>query len=327
MKFWTLLVTLACLASGASIPVNGLLLYYTFDQSSLLGGNQMKDRSPYGYTIAASGTIQLVNDRFGNPNSAVSMDGSYYFSRPMPDTTVNKMTAGDFSMGFVMQTTVSSGAMSDRMDIMGMGDPYNNGFFLSLHGNRMRIFLGNHGYYDSPDSLNDGIWHIITAVRSQGSVSLYVDGKSVDNGAYTDSIKPESNQFVIGRHGTKIESFYKGKLDDAFFYARALGPDEVLALYRILSGITFTLAAPADTFSTTVKPFFKWRSLTNAIAYALEVSNDSLFGNPAVSVPLNDTSCTLPQSLSAGRYYMHLGANFDDRSPFFFGDPHAFVVR
>jgi hypothetical protein len=245
----------------------------------------------------------------------------------MPDTTVSKMSAGDFSMGFAMQTTAPSGEMDGRMDIMGMGDPYNTGYFLSLHDNRIRIFLGDHGYYDSPDSVNDGAWHVITAVRWQGNVCLYIDGKAVDCGAYTDSIAPGTNQFVIGKHGTKAESFYKGRLDDAFFYGRALDPNEVMALYRTLSGISFTLAAPADTFGAAIKPFFKWRSVTNAIAYALEVGNDSLFGNPAVSIPINDTSCTLPQSLSAGRYYMHIGANFDDRSPFFFGDPHAFVVK
>jgi hypothetical protein len=237
------------------------------------------------------------------------------------------MDTGDFSMGFAMQTTAPSTEMTGRMDIMGMGDPYNNGFFLSLHDNRIRIFLGNHGYFDSPDTLDDGKWHIVTAVRSQGNVFLYVDGKMSDSGAYTDDITPIVKDFVIGKHGTKNESYYKGLLDDAFFYDRALGTDDVINLYRALSGITFTLAAPADTFASGSRPSFLWRSLTNAIAYACEVSNDSLFGAPAVSIPLNDTSCMLPQPLSAGRYYVHIGANFDDRSPFFFGDPHAFVVR
>ena len=327
MKFWTLLVTFVCAASAASVPVNGLLMYYTFDSSSVIGGNQIRDRSPYGFTITSSGGIQLVNDRFGSPKSALLMDGSYYFNRLMPDTTVAKMDAGDFSMGFVMQTTAPTTTMDGRMDIMGMGDPYNNGFFLSLNNNRIRIFLGNHGYYDSPDSVNDGIWHVVTAVRSQGNVSLYIDGELRDNGAYTNSITPIINYLVIGKHGTKNLTYYKGRLDDAFFYARALGPDEVLTLYRILSGITFTLTAPADTFGTGTKQSFAWRSLTNAIAYAIEVGTDSIFNKPSISVPLNDTSYTLSQPLSAGRYYMHIGANFDDRSPFFFGNPHTFVVR
>ncbi|MDD5674638.1 MAG: hypothetical protein PHC61_10770 [Chitinivibrionales bacterium] len=327
MKFRLILITFAWVASGASIPVNGLLQYYTFDALSLLGGNQIKDRSLYGYTITASGAIQLVNDRFGNPTSAVLMDGSYFFNCLMPDTTVSKMIAGDFSMGFAMKATASSGSMTGRMDIMGMGDPYNNGFFLSLNNNRIRIFLGNHAYYDTPDTINDGLWHVITAVRSQGNVYLYIDGQLSDNGAYTGSITPIVNSFVIGKHGTKNESFYHGLLDDAFFYNKALAPDEVTMLYGTLSGVTFTLAAPADTFSTGIKPFFAWYSLTNAIDYAFEVSKDSLFSMPAVSVPLSDTFYTLSQPLSAGRYFMHIGANFDDRSPFFFGDPHSFIVK
>jgi hypothetical protein len=327
MKFWTLLMTLICAASGASLPVNGLLMYYSFDSSSMTGTNQIKDLSPYNYSITSSAAVQLVNDRFGTRKSAVSMDGSYYFSRTMPDTTVAKMIDGDFTMGFMMRTTASSSEMSGRMDIMGMGDPYNSGFFLSLHDNRIRIFLGNHGYYDTRDSLNDGTWHMVAAKRFQGAVTLYIDGKASDSGAYTGSIDPKTSVFTIGKHGIKDESYYKGLLDDAFFYDKALASDDISTLYKILSGITFTLTTPSDTFSTGSKPFFTWRSIPNSIAYAVEVGNDSLFSAPGISVPLTDTTFTLSQSLSSGRYYMHIGANFDDRTPFFFGEPHAFVVR
>ena len=326
MKPTLLIALLISMAGGAVVPQAGLRFYYTLDQQTT-SGSTIKDMSRNGYNLTSSGPVQLAADRFSNAGSALKMDGTYHLSALLPDTTVHAMTdTNDFTFGIAFNTTATSASMSSRMDIAGLGDPYNNGIFLSMHDNRLRIFLGNHGYYDTPDMLNDGKWHIAIAVRSQGAVFLYIDGKLSDQGAVTGEVYPISDSLMIGKHGIKGESYYIGLLDDVFYYTRAFSADEASTLYRTLSGVPVSFITRADTV-TGPRPTIAWHTVPSAIAYAFEIGTDSLFANPFVSIPLDDTTLTVPQAIAAGRYFLRVGCNFDDRSPFVFPDWHAIVVK
>lgn len=316
----TLLIVLLCMgASGANIPKTGLLFYYQFNNSTVTGVTA-RDQSGNGLNLTSSAPIQL-----GDSNSCLSMNGTYYLSIGLPDSTIHAMTDSDFTFGFTFNTTTSSGSMSDRMDMAGTGDPYNTGVFLSFTNDRVRIFLGNHGYYDTPDSLDDGKWHSAIAVRYQGVVNLYIDGISVDNGAVLGSLYPGTDTFTVGKHGIKNESYFIGLLNNVFYYTVGFSAGDVANLYKDFTSAPIVFIPPFDTFLV-AQPKFAWHSLTNAIAYAFEVSRDSLFTNPFVSVPLDDTTLTVPTALSAGRYFMHVGYNSDDRSPFFFSDSYPIVI-
>jgi hypothetical protein len=283
--------------------------------------------SANGYHLTSSGPVQLAADRFSNAKSALKMDGTYHLSALLPDSTVHAMTdKNDFTFGVAFNTTAPSASMSGRMDIAGVGDPYNSGVFLSMQDNRIRIFMGNHGYYDTPELLNDGKWHVAIAVRSQGAVFLYVDGKLSDQGAVMGEVYPVSDSLMIGKHGIKDESYYIGLLDDVFYYTRAFSADEASTLYRTLSGVPVSFSTRIDTFAV-AQPTIAWHTVPSAIAYAFEIGTDSLFANPFVSIPLDDTTLTVPQAIAAGRYYLRVGCNYDDRSPFVFSDWHAIVVR
>jgi hypothetical protein len=326
MKSVLVIAAIVWLASGATLPTDNLRVYYTFD-SSTVNLSTVTDMSGHGYTLTSSQAVGLCPDRFSRSNGALLMNGSYYLSVSLPDSVIHAMTdENDFTFGIMFNTTATSTSMTGRMDIAGMGDPYNNGIFLSMHNNRLRIFLGNHGYYDTKDSLNEGKWHSAIAVRSQGAVFLYIDGVLDDQGAVIGSIYPVSDAFVIGRHGIKNESYYRGMLDDVFYYTRAFSADEISMLYRVLTGATISFATQIDTFRVP-QPSFAWRPVKNAIAYALEIGKDSLFTMPFLSVPLEDTAYIVPQAIPAGNYFMRVGCNFDDRSPFFFLNWHSFVVK
>ena len=326
MKPTLLIALLISMASGAVIPQAGLRFYYTFDQQTM-SGSKIKDMSRNGYDLTSSGPVQFAADRFSNTGSALKMDGTYHLSALLPDTTVHAMTdTNDFTFGIAFNTTAPSTSMEGRMDIAGLGDPYNNGVFISMQDTRLRIFLGDHGYYDTSDTLNDEKWHIAIVVRSQGAVFLYIDGKLSDQGAVTGEVYPVSDSLMIGKHGIKNESFYIGLLDDVFYYTRAFSADEASTLYRTLSSVAVSFATRIDTF-TVPRPTIAWHAVPSAIAYALEIGTDSLFTKPFVSIPLDDTTLTVPQAIAAGRYYLHVGCNYDDRSPFVFSDWHTIVVK
>jgi len=327
MKSWILVAIAATLAAGKTLPIpaDSLCFFYTFDDSSIVD-TLLKDVSGNGYNLIATKKPTMVNDRLGVPQSAVSMDGTWYFAGPIDTTLLSKMTTGDFTLGLMFKTTATTGTMDQRMDIAGMGDPYNSGLFLSLNDNDIRVFLGDHGYYDTPTALNDGAWHFVAATRQSGAVNVYVDGKSVVQGAYTASIQPIEDTFTIGKHGIKNETYYVGQLDDVFYYNRALSATEILDANATLSGFTVTLIQSTDTF-TVAKPVFTWHAVPLTVAYAIEVDTSTKFLNPLISVPSNDTTITIPQPLSAGSYYVRIGCNFDDRSPFVFAVPTTFVVK
>jgi Concanavalin A-like lectin/glucanases superfamily len=326
MKPTLLIALLISMAGAAVVPQAGLRFYYSFDQQTV-SGSKIKDLSGNGYDLTSSGPMKFSTDRFFNAGGALKMDGTYHLSALLPDSTVHAMTdQNDFTFGIAFNTTAPSTSMSGRMDIAGLGDPYNSGVFLSLHDNRLRIFLGNHGYYDTPDTLNDGKWHIAIAVRSQGAVFLFIDGKLSDQGAVTGEVYPGTDSLMIGKHGIKDESFYIGLLDDVFYYTRALSADDASTLYRLLSGAFVSFTTRIDTF-TVAQPTIAWHAVPNAIAYAFEIGTDTLFTNPFVSIPLDDTTLTVPQAVAAGKYYLRVGCNYDDRSPFVFPDFHAIVVK
>jgi hypothetical protein len=328
MKPWMIVATIVSLAAGRSLPLpqDSLLFYYTFNDSSVVD-TLVKDFSGNGHNLIATKKPTLVADRLGNPQSAVSMDGTWYIAGGIDTALLNKMTAGDFTFGLMFQTTATSGTMTARMDIAGMGDPYNSGLYLSFNNNDIRIFLGNHGYYDSPTALNDGAWHFVAATRQSGNVTLYVDGAvATAGGAYTASLAPIEGTFVIGKHGIRKESYYTGLLDDIFFYNRALSATEILDANETFSGFGVTMIQASDTF-TVAKPAFLWHAVPKTIAYAIEVDTSTQFTNPLVSVPSNDTAITIPRSLAAGTYYLRVGCNFDDRSSFVFATPTIFIVK
>jgi hypothetical protein len=276
--------------------------------------------------LTLNGNCIRASDCFGITNRALTLDGSTYLSCVVPSDTISKIAQGDLSLGIMIKTTYQTGSFSDRFDIAGIGDPYNNGFFLTLNNSRGRIFLGNHGYYDTPDTLSDGKWHFLMATRSSGKVTLYLDGHPSDSGAYTDNVLPVTNTFIVGKHGIKNESYFKGNIDNLFFYCRALSSDEVNLLYSGLVTIPIKIYSPSDSIVTNPL-IFKWSPVKNSVAYAVEIDTGATFTNPIVSLPVEDTTLQLNTTLPAGKYYFRVGTNLDDLSPFYFFDSRKIICR
>jgi hypothetical protein len=93
-----------------------------------------------------------------------------------------------------------------------------------------------------------------------------------------------------------------------------------------MTGVETSFTTSIDTF-TTSQPVFTWHQTKNAIAYAVEIGADSLFVKPFISVPLEDTTYAVPKPIAPGRYFLRIGCNFDDRSPFYFSNWHPFVIQ
>ncbi|MEW6592381.1 MAG: DUF2341 domain-containing protein [Candidatus Hadarchaeota archaeon] len=87
----------------------------------------------------------------------------------------------------------------------------------------------------APDArVVDGDWHLVTAVREAGSLKLYIDGELAAEPS-DPQVANVSNEgdFVIG---ASPGYFYRGELDDAMVYDRALSAEEVGWMYYGIEG-------------------------------------------------------------------------------------------
>jgi hypothetical protein len=285
-----------------------------------------------GNNLSFHGNSIPAADCMNSPKQAITLDGTTYLSCTIPPSIINQISHGDFSLGIMLKTTDQTGTNQERSDIAGMGDATISGFFLSLHNSRGRIFLGKRGWYDTRDTLSNGKWHFLLATRSNGNVSLYLDGKISDQGAFVDSITPwvlysvnhsgsfipwVTDTFAVGKHGD---------IDQLVFYNRALTSEEAHSLFIEFTTVPVTMFSPSDTVIS-APVVFKWSSMKSAVAYAVEIDTGASFLNPIISLPVEDTVMQLNVSLAAGKYYFRIGSNTDDRSPFYFINPKYFILR
>jgi len=83
----------------------------------------------------------------------------------------------------------------------------------------------------SPNTYNDGIWHHAVTTLEGGTARLYIDGTEVDTDSYS-SLNDRNERLKIGSDGDGGNEF-KGSLDNARIYSRALSGGEVKQLYRL----------------------------------------------------------------------------------------------
>jgi hypothetical protein len=209
-------LSMTCLLSPVlALPTDGLVAYYPFN------GNA-NDESGNGNNGTVYGA-NLTEDRFGNPNSAYSFDGSNDYAE-VPDNADFDFGTGAFTISAWIKTDATTTSGSGRDDILAKGDPTISGFAISVENNKAIFFVGNSGEYFGSSVINDGEWHHIVGTRdNSGKIVLYVDNVTEYTGMNNENVDTNYNAF-IGKHGTKNESYFNGLIDDVCIYSRAVLP-------------------------------------------------------------------------------------------------------
>ncbi len=86
----------------------------------------------------------------------------------------------------------------------------------------------------APGAYTDGRWHHIALTRSQTTISLFIDGVSVDSDIITDSMDLSTNT-IIGAMDPGV-NFWDGRVDEVSIYNHALTPADVTAIYNARGG-------------------------------------------------------------------------------------------
>ena len=198
--------------------------YWTLDETN---GTVAADLSGGGNNAAVTGATWNSN---GKLNGCLNFNGINNYAQ------VSNTLGGDFTISFWVITTQVGGTgqwWQGRGLVDGFLAAGANDFGTALSGNGFAFGTGN------PDTtiissapINDGAWHqcVATRVKTSGALNIYVDGIWQASGTGgTSSLT--ATPFV--RFGSRQNggNFFNGSLDDIRFYNRALGSNEVTALY------------------------------------------------------------------------------------------------
>jgi hypothetical protein len=246
---FSVLIALAALSSCKdtlpSAPQNtgvpGLVAWYKLDQNAA-------DSSGNGHDgVMQGGTF--VPDRFGNAQSAFSLDGQSSFISVTNSGSMNFDSASSYSLSVWIKTTSSLTA-----GIIGKGPVKGTlpGYSVGMNNGSAEVLISSVDNIDilSTTKINDNIWHLLTLTvdshNGNSDIFLYVDGvldtKTVSIGTFPD--RGNASPFFIGKDRTST-AFFAGSVDDIRVYSKALSGSDVINLF-----VSGGWATPIDTTTT-----------------------------------------------------------------------------
>lgn len=202
------------------IPSSALVQHWTFD------GNTNNSVTSINASMTRTAPT-LTTDRFGNENSA------YYFGG-----NGGMIAAGAFEFGtssFTANVWVcTSTNFTSGHNILRTDDgARSSGCLLRFNRGNIEIWEGRSAGYQfvSPNTYNDGAWHMLTYVRDveNSKGQLYVDGVYVGGYTISSTINNVTGNLRFGN--VDGMEYYTGKIDDVRLYDIALSPSQILGLY------------------------------------------------------------------------------------------------
>jgi hypothetical protein len=167
---------------------------------------------------------------YGEVNGCLSFNGANNYVQ------ISNTISNDFSIAFWVKTTQTGGTgqwWRGAGLVDGDASGVANDFGTALAGGEFAFGVGHPDTtIVSTNAINDGVWHecVATRVQSSGAMNLYVDGNLQATGtgntnSLTASAALRFGQILSGG------GYFNGSLDEIKIYNRALGNNEVSALF------------------------------------------------------------------------------------------------
>ena len=170
-----------------------------------------------------------ATDRHGNPNKALSFNGSS--SGVRLDNGYPPVFLGSLTFSCWVYFNDDS-----RGILFGSHNTAHNVNFEKYTGNKLRIYWdnGNAGFLTDPNVVWEDDWCFVTFTRDvdTDSFHIYVNGEHVETSPGAGSNISPAGPFYIGRDSREGSYVVNGKMDDIRIYGSALSDTEVLALYN-----------------------------------------------------------------------------------------------
>ena len=285
-------------ANMLNVP-NDAVGYWPLDASS---GTVAADASGDGDT----GTVvNAVWNTYGKINGCLSFNGINSFVQ------IGNLVSNDFSIAFWIKTTQTAGT-GQWYKGTGLVDGYvaanANDFGTALCGRQLAFGVGNPDTTIlSTNAINDGTWHycVATRVKATGALSLYVDGVLQATGSGGTNALNAAGALRLGGLATS-GGWFQGSLDEVRLFNRALGNNEVTALFANTSAL---LAGPTNLVAAagSGQVALSWNESLFTTNYT--VSRATTSGGPYTVIgTTTDTTFTDTNAVNGTTYYYVVAA-------------------
>ncbi|AWW00623.1 LamG domain-containing protein [Arcticibacterium luteifluviistationis] len=217
-----------------SVTTGPLIACYTFKNSY---------RDSIGQTDGvAVGNLEFNEDRFGEINSALKVNGSSSLDINSSLLLNNNYT---YSCWFKIDELPVFNTLSTLVSVGGPGVggdqilALNNNYYIFSNENPVDPFFQSYfkpsvnPTVSSPDfQIKLGSWYHYAGVRGSDSLKLYVDGNLISKEPTELNATYGQSTATIGSRANNDYNF-KGIVDDVLIFNRALSNDEVASLYNI----------------------------------------------------------------------------------------------
>ena len=213
-------IMIAVNSLAQSFLTNGLVVYYPFTGNVNDSSGNGLNGTDYGAT--------LTSNRFGNPSSAYSFNGSSSYisiaSNPSLELTTN------LTISLWMNRTSAGGMLLCKGNAE---DAYSVGLTaLGAMG-----FNRQNNYNMVLSSVTpSNAWVQVVCTLNSTNASIYINGQLNQVGTGV-TLGTGTGALTVGEIASGFPSYYGGSLDDIRIYNRALSSSEVAQLYAIESGL------------------------------------------------------------------------------------------
>lgn len=147
----------------------------------------------------------------------------------------------------------------------------------------------------------------VAATYDGNTMKIYIDG-ILDNSKVIGSVPIATNNLPL-TIGAEVEGAagYRGWIDDVRLYNRALSDEEINDIANLSTFPPIMITPPNQTAGVFSPVNFAWGSIENAVAYHIQISEDSLFTNILFDKKVIETSISrnLPEDKT---YYWRIRA-------------------
>lgn len=233
-------------AYGAAAMKSNPALYWRFDE---VNGTTAADSSSNGNSGTYSGNVQLNQPGalFGNSGTAVQFDGRS--SQVVSSTQFTNPTTFSQALWFKTNTQNGGSLISFGDTTSGLSNSHDRQIYMETNGKlTFGTWTGQASTITSPNSYNDGAWHMAVSILGAGGQQLYVDGALVANSTQTGA-QNYSGYWKVGADNTwGPQPYFAGTIDEAAVYQTALTALNVYSLYQLGSTGAIANVSPVASF-------------------------------------------------------------------------------
>lgn len=232
----TLILNFSILYSVAQVPLRGLVAYYPFDNNAIDKSGNRND----GEVLAG---VQTATDRHGNECGAMAFDGKGGYISVANSQSLQSI-AGAVTVATWFKLDIST-ANEARVVLFSKGSTGSNpkikpGYHVEYLQNFNEAIgkVSLCGGFTAEDKaygthrIEYNQWYHLVIVYDENWVNLYLNGKLIWQGIYTEPVTPNDFAIDIGRSLWLKPAYFKGSFDEYRIYNRGLSAPEVLELYN-----------------------------------------------------------------------------------------------